>query len=462
MSLRSADMPVQVPNSANRSRTIALTYFGGLSLLLTCLAAISSIAITSYLRLGYLSQLSFRVDDPPWMPDDFSGQTDSGWLGDHFFGDLFIYWGYASVPDPYSLEYAIPAQIPALGILLYRLIFIFGPITGLVLNTLLTLLLPYLVITQLLQLRDFASRIIWYSAFVLLSASLFIVIDRGGAQLIAYSLAALSLVALSKNKLVTFTLLLILAVALKPYILLILIFVAFRKSWRIAIASGAVVLAANVLSFALVGNGIVPGIRAMLNSQTTYMNSEVIASYAVKFGTSLYGAAIQTSALLVGEASAVSTFSSSPRIPMVLAFSWLLVTTCVIAWKVIPNWIALIFGLSCFQMTVAATGPYGTSWCFIGAAVFLSPFVFDFVGSGQNATGDSDRISFAERASALAIGSALILSTLPVAIGLSDLGIQYGWQAAARGLISPLAWIFALIVTVIAFSVQSVVKRSRT
>jgi hypothetical protein len=180
------------------------------------------------LPFDFVSRLSFKIEDQPWLP---GGRVAEPYFGRHFFGDLNLGIGYSTFSNPFDSSLTVPNQTPPLGTLFFRIFLILGVNNVLIVFLLINLIALLIIFYLASNYRDLLRNDALYILIVTTSFPLLFLIDRGAVHLIVISLIICSLYFLSRSKHTLFLLTSILACSIKPqsFVIIFLILVYFKK-----------------------------------------------------------------------------------------------------------------------------------------------------------------------------------------------------------------------------------------
>ena len=129
---------------------------------------------------------SFKVQDPPWMPDNLQANRI---LGNHFFGDFQLPYGAAYIENGYKGDFV---TILPFGFLLYKIGTLFSLQTSFVFFTLIGFCVYYrsiyLWVEEALKLRHLLAFILSF-----MSIPLWVAIDRGALSFLTVGLLGIVL-----------------------------------------------------------------------------------------------------------------------------------------------------------------------------------------------------------------------------------------------------------------------------
>ncbi len=181
------------------------------------------------LPFDYVSRLSFKIEDQPWLPGE---RVATPYFGRHFFGDLNLGVGYSTFSNPFDSSLTVPNQTPPLGTLFFRIFLILGVNNVLVIFLFINLIALLIIFYLTSHYRDLLQNNALYILIVTTSFPLLFLFDRGAVHLIVISLIICSLYLLARSKHLIFLMSSILACSIKPqsFIIIFLILIYFKKS----------------------------------------------------------------------------------------------------------------------------------------------------------------------------------------------------------------------------------------
>jgi hypothetical protein len=378
-----------------------------------------------------IEKMSWIINDPPWMPVPNQIEFFKPFWGGHYFGDFLIWLGYATTPNPYAQH--IPAQSLPLGVFFFKFLLLFGVQGSFILWIVLSSLLPLIVIYAIDPSLNFRQKLLIFTASVPLTASFIVAIDRGGIQFVSTSLLLLGFIALFRSKVLLGYLLLIVAVSIKPYLVLPLIYLLARKYYKYFFSTLFFLLISNLIFFIfLLPGSLLSNLSLLLKSMVQYQKSDSAAGYALGNGTSLFGGVEQFFALIIGFSRTEQYFSSRPLFTTFFSLFWIIVVAFIVFNRKTPMWVSFFFCLSLVQLVVASTGKYGANWLFIAIILFkLDPKYLSKIGEGVSVI----EFKFSKFFDVMIISS-IFLSLLPLTQFITS---PDGIGISARTMLSPLS-----------------------
>ena len=190
---------------------------------------LSIIAISSYVYgvSDLYSIWTFRIVDPPWLPPNFSVTSI---MGGHTFGDFQLPYYLSKDATPYSWTF-YNVTMP-FGFFVYKVFTFFSIKTATFLFLVFSLIYAWDTGRRLLRSANVSNPGLFATIFLIFSLPTLINLDRGGGQLLAYSLFVHGIIlikfgdqvslGLQKKKQYTFysIALLSLAISLKIYLII--------------------------------------------------------------------------------------------------------------------------------------------------------------------------------------------------------------------------------------------------
>jgi hypothetical protein len=307
-----------------------------------------------------VQRVSFRVDDPSWVPIDYQ---QSPIIGDHFFGDLQLLLAWGSETNPYSLDlsatYLPIAHFPLKALSLFPIQFAFV--------VYLAVSLIVLYFAARLTVATFGtpqSRLstISFLLFCLLTAPTLIDIDRGNVNTIAIGLTTLYFMFGFKNKLSIGLPLLLLAGSIKPYLLIFTICFINKNTIKTVIGFLVTYLGITLVLFSQISNSIFRGLNDWYIAFSKYGGAEGV-HHMINSG-SLVGSISRWAEVFHGQEGSSSFLVNNLLILRTLSGVYILLALAVWFMTFLPNWIRLGSALSI--ITVAQPGSAGYQWIWVG------------------------------------------------------------------------------------------------
>jgi hypothetical protein len=422
-----------------QKRSFGLIEFATFLLFINSMVFIFGIFNSQYFPANptFLETFSYVANDPPWMPIPEMIKVSPFW-GTHYFGDFLIWVGYSYSPDPYTQF--LPAQSLPLAISFFKLITSFGVFSGFYLFFVLSLVLPFWVISKYGYQYKFNQKVFLYTAFIPLSAGTIVSLDRGSSHLIVFSLVFISFFNLLQNRSKLAIFYLILAISIKPYILISLLFLIKCKKYREFLQVISFTLIINLFLFYQYPGGILINTAKFIKATFMYQDPVIVGRFTLDNGTSLYAALQQFASILFGAQSTNDFLLGKPYLTFFISLFWLFITVFIVLNKYTPIWLSLFFSFATFQMIVAANGKYAVSW------VFIIPFIVFF---------DFSYFKAMERIKNIKMNNSIILKViLLILVFISTVPTNFmlttpdGAQFLLRTMLTPLVIFFLGIITI--------------
>lgn len=317
---------------------------------------------TFYLPGGsdLLYRVSFRPDDPSWVPPDYVANPI---MGVHYFGDFELYRAWAQQANPYDLELSA-AYLPVAHL-------IWSPIAALPERVGLAL---YLVASTLVLGAGFAaiSRGGWresksnfitlFLLFGILTVPTLVDFDRGNLQTLVLGATAIFVGKGLQQRALPALPWLLAAAAFKPYLLIMSIAFVDRRSWRATMSIVFGYLAANLALLAWINGGAVIGVMRWYEAFSKYGTSEGIP-YMMHSG-SLVGAISRWLEFGYGSEFAYDFLERHLLLLQIISLGMLVLGLAVWFQKTLPTW-ARLLGLFSI-VTVAQAGSAQYQWVWVG------------------------------------------------------------------------------------------------
>ena len=204
-------------------------FFGKSNQLLICNILILNLVLflihawylQNYIGLEVTERLSFRGEDPTWMPP---GQTSIPILGVHHFGDFQIIAGYANAINPYDPTLALQAQYLPFTFVLAKFLLLFGLKGAFIIYSLLTLFFLFVPVLLIVRKSQVVSPLLFICLVFFLTQPFLTIFDRGNLQGLMSGFIFMSYYFYSIEKRKLAFIFLICASLLKGYPILLLLF----------------------------------------------------------------------------------------------------------------------------------------------------------------------------------------------------------------------------------------------
>jgi hypothetical protein len=382
------------------------------------------------------ARISLRVRDGTFTSNETNYRLVPLW-GQHYFGDLQIFFGFVGDPNPYFGQ--LRPQIPPFGLSFYSLLNFRGPQVGLIIWLSLTFLFSVLITYLWLKSETLSNRLMAYCALVLVNTSVLVGLDRGNILLILMTIVGfLFFKVLNSKRLTSFDAFLFAsAISLKPYLLLLFIFFIFEKKYKFVFHTALAGLACNLIATLSFGWNPIAIFQNLISEQSRY-NASDYWDFSLRNSSSAFRVLSDAVRLFNGPEYTSILFAGSSFWVAIPGIVYLVLVTIICWRRDIPIWIRMISVMSTAQMVVAATPRYTLVWTFIGGLLIL-----------QQPTGliekekNEPRISRRELIVALGCGLGFVVGGLPIVVAKN---------------LSPLVWI---IVICLIFVIYVIPKRQK-
>jgi hypothetical protein len=345
-------------------------------------------------------------------------------IGNHHFGDWQVYLMWAKDPNPYLLH---DGGLPSLPPVLFAL----RAVDGLPVLVSWLLLTIASAVTIQLAVHLLLPQLRWYlrlaigTGCMLLSAGMISSIDRGSVTALAAGFVGLWLWAADKHRPWLAGAFLAVAIVLKPYLALLLLWPLIRRRQAEVIATTLFVGVPSIVGFA-----VLPG--SIMRTATGFMR--VSGQYAGSWADEIYISTHSMASLIIdpvlllsGNAGLTESWITALPSSALLApgLLWLGVVTYVTARRTVSEPLVVCLTLSLAGLVLPSSLSYTTVFAGFGAVVLFS-----------NPTGPT-REKFARRA----VQSALWLTILPIPLSFG--GSEVPSPVGISAFLSPTAWLVA-------------------
>jgi len=356
------------------------------------------------------ARISSVVRDTTWFSNETNYREVPLW-GQHYFGDLQIFFGFVGDPNPYFGR--LRPQIPPFGLSFYSLLNFRGPQVGMIIWLSLTLLFSVLITHLWLKSETLSNRLTAYCALVLVNTSVLMGLDRGNILLILMTIVGfLFFKVLNSKRLTSFDAFLFAsAISLKPYFLLLFIFFIFERKYKFVFHTALAGLACNLIATLSFGWNPIAIFQNLISEQSRY-NASDYWEFSQRNSSSAFRVLSDAVQLFNGPEYAGTLFGGSSYWVAIPGIVYLVLVTIICWRRDIPIWIRMVSILSTAQMVVAATPRYSLAWSLIGGLLIL-----------QQPTGLSEkdknepRISRRELVVAIGCGLGFVVGGLPIVVG---------------------------------------------
>jgi hypothetical protein len=212
------------------------------------LALLTAVAIHGLHPLVWLSQFSWRTDDAVHA---FGRLLSQPVIGQHHFGDWQSHLRWAEEPNPYLIDGGgLHAPLPPV-LLPLRLLNPLPLLASWLIVALVSAAVTFVATWLLMGEYSARYRILAWAACFGLSAGFLSSLDRGALTALAAGFVALWLWAYLRSNWYLAAAFLALAICVKPYLVLLLLWPLLRGTWRTVVATNAFVGVASLLALSL-------------------------------------------------------------------------------------------------------------------------------------------------------------------------------------------------------------------
>lgn len=324
---------------------------------------------------GFFSQkLSGPIEDLMPIPPDTAPLEPL--VGYHYFSDLQLAVAYGKTANPYLIDY--PAQYPPIGILEFRLLGLLGYQASLWLFLLGAIGILGFVGWKLMGELSRSRKLVNLLVLVVLTPAMVMAVDRGALSPIATGMVGLAFLAARRKRLFLAGVLLLLAISLKPYLVLVLLYPLMRGYWKFVVQTAAATALINLIAFALFPGGFMNSLNGFINATLRYADSEAAADQAttVKFVTldAVSGVGTLLRSITFWKNIDVASMIYDDYVGFVLlpGLLFLLALVVILLDKRLPFWIPLTLTLATATVVLPATPLYTLSWASLAALYFGS------------------------------------------------------------------------------------------
>ena len=406
---------------------------------------------------GFFSQkLSGPIEDLMPIPPDTPPLQPL--VGYHYFSDLQLAVAYGKTANPYLIDY--PAQYPPIGILEFRLLGLFGYQASLWMFLIGAIGILGFVGWKLMGEVSRSRRLVNLLILVVLTPAMAMAVDRGALSPIAIGMVGLAFLAARRRRMVLAGAILLLAISLKPYLALVLLYPLMRGYWKFVLQTAAATALINLAALALFPGGFMNSLTGFIKATLRYADSDAAADQAtaVKFVT--LDAVSGTGSIL-----RVITFWKNIDIASMIkddytdwillpGFIFLVVLIIILLNRRLPFWIPLTLTLATSTVVFPATPLYTLIWASLAALYFGSSNSDPFPLTDAPETPVERPRSLLRVVYLVAIALCLVPTFWLIP------GIERGSQDAA-GLLGPLAILIATAITLVV-TIVDYIQRRRT
>ena len=303
-------------------------------------------------------------------------------------------------------------------------------------------------------------RLVNLLILVVLTPAMAMAVDRGALSPIAIGMVGLAFLAARRRRMVLAGAILLLAISLKPYLALVLLYPLMRGYWKFVLQTAAATALINLAALALFPGGFMNSLTGFIKATLRYADSDAAADQAtaVKFVT--LDAVSGTGSIL-----RVITFWKNIDIASMIkddytdwillpGFIFLVVLIIILLNRRLPFWIPLTLTLATSTVVFPATPLYTLIWASLAALYFGSSNSDPFPLTDAPETPVERPRSLLRVVYLVAIALCLVPTFWLIP------GIERGSQDAA-GLLGPLAILIATAITLVV-TIVDYIQRRRT
>lgn len=319
-----------------------------------------------------ISIISYKVDDPSWMPPP---QISQPMLGLHQFGDLQLALGYARTPNPYDPALLLPAQTPPVGIWEWKLLDIFGESGALFMYV--TLSVGLLAAALWLNLGKMAAsrKLLAVVMFGFLSGPLLMALDRGACQAIMVGSVGLAIYFFRRRTptcMVISGAFMVAAIGLKPYAVVVLLLPLLRGAWRYAAAVAGTVAGLCLIGFALTPGGFTQAVSGYIIGSGNFVGER--GAGLVSNSPSFTGIISQAYEAFSGHGAEGALYNIAEKSDYLLVPSlvWAAILVVILLAQDLPEWLTIPLVLASNQVLLPGSAMYVMLWGSLAAVFYVS------------------------------------------------------------------------------------------
>ena len=192
---------------------------------------------------GYFNRISFQVSDPPFLP---SGNAPQVILYKHFFGDWENLLDLARSANPY-LNPDAASQTPPIGNLILKILSNFGAKYSFALFTIVSAIVWLWLFQKVFKEQVFFFASLSIIFYVGLTLPVIYSFDRGSLHIFAFGLVGMAWYLYTIKKDIGAVTVFIIAVSLKPQLLLVLLLLLINRDLLKLLKSIILVITSNIL-----------------------------------------------------------------------------------------------------------------------------------------------------------------------------------------------------------------------
>ena len=219
-----------------------------------------------------IGRISFKTEDPPWMPP---GQISQALIGLHHFGDWTLSVGWSMIDNCYALE-KYSCQTPPLGNWILRIFGIFHSHYGYayVVWLFIAVLLYFKLTRAFFNNRSHLQKTVFFIYFILFTSGNIISLDRGSLHFMAFALLGYAFFNYREKKVYSSLIFLTLAVSLKPQLLLCTIYLLRDREIRKFLVASAIPISVNLVLMSTFPGNYLENLKGYLLASGGYVSSQ--------------------------------------------------------------------------------------------------------------------------------------------------------------------------------------------
>lgn len=388
-------------------------------------ALLIALAVHGPHPLRWLTQISFPTSDPSALP--YGGTTRPVW-GVHHFGDWQLWLAWARDPNPYLIDdFGMHGLPPVLWAV--RLIDGLTALGSWAILAGLSVGLTAAATWLLMAGRPWWQRALTWVAVFGLSAGLLGSLDRGSTQGVAVGLVGLWLWAEHSDRPYLSAAFMALAVFVKPYMIVLLLWPVLRGRWRSVLPVVGIVAIGALAGFAALPGPVLDSVLGWRHASSLYLDP-VWGAPMFKRTNGMFGLLAHPPLLLTNDPSTARSVLGAYPGAVIAApgLLWLALVSWVTWRRTVSEPLVVCLVLSLSQLMLPSSQAYTASFAGLGAVVLMT--------SPPGAT--------SERPARLAVWVALLLTIVPIPLAFG--GVPPALPVPLASFVTPLAWLVAGVV----------------
>ena len=420
--------------------------------LLIALGACWFLVIVCELYFGrdLVDVISFRVQDATWLPANVGPSRSL--IGLHHFGDFQIWLGYAAIHNPFANFVKYPPQSPPQALWLFKAILKLGfqQAIGVPKVLLGFWLLSFLSWTKgssvfLKEMGLQKSELRHLGAISVLSAPFIVTFDRGSLQFIVVGAALLFLHCADKDKNFSASLFFTVAVSLKPYCAILILWPICLRNWRTVWGSLALSFLLTTFAIWTLPSSFNFAVKSFLGALSNHVVGPNLSWLSDSVSSP---AAVWKIVNLLRYQPLISKFESeSQLVLMVLGLTTLASIVIIISSRFSTKQQTIILLLSTTKLIVPLSGLYTPLW-----VVALLPLLVREVTS-LNSRRDSENHLVNKLSAVFSVFAIMSLLPLPGSVNVGE----YAYRYCAT--IAPMGMTVSIYVSAVYIAVKTIKER---